>query len=69
MGTLVREIVGWFLLVMGLNAFRIALLYVDNRQVVEAGVTAIIGLIVFRGGVQFIKTAALVRAVNRQAAK
>jgi hypothetical protein len=66
MGLILRELVGWVLLLMGLNTFRIALAYVENRQVVEAGVTALVGLFVFRGGIQFIKSAFLVRAIQRQ---
>ena len=63
---LIRELVGWSLLVAGLIVFRVSFSYLDDRKVVEAGIATVIGLIIFRGGMQLLKVAVLTRAVVRE---
>jgi hypothetical protein len=63
MGLWIREIIGWILLVVGLNLFRVCFGYLNSRQVVEAAVGAAIGFFVFRAGMQLIRVAVAARAV------
>lgn len=63
MGLLIRELAGWLLVVLGLEAFRNSFMYLNERQVVEAGVAAFIGVFVFRGGLQLLKVAVAARAL------
>lgn len=62
-GLLIRELVGWGLLLLGLNIFRISFVELDERRVVEAAIAAFIGLIVFRAGMQLLKVAVAARAL------
>jgi len=64
-GLIVREIIGWLLLVVGLNVFRTCFGYLDTRQVIEAFVAFLIGLFIFRGGLQLVKVAVAARAFVR----
>lgn len=63
MGLFIRELIGWLLLALGLNVFRISFAYLNSRQVVEAAVAAVIGIFIFRGGLQLLKIAVAARAL------
>lgn len=63
MGLIIREIIGWGLLVLGLNIFYISFGYIEERKVIEASIAAFIGVFVFRGGLQLTKVAVAARAV------
>ncbi len=65
-GLLIRELVGWGLLLLGLNVFRISFAELNDRRVVEAGIAAMIGLFIFRGGMQLLKVAVAARALMPQ---
>lgn len=62
----IREVVGWVLIVAALWFISIALGYVDNRQIVEAGVTGMIALGTLRAGVLLVRlsTAARIATAN-----
>jgi hypothetical protein len=54
-----REIAGWVLLVLGLYVFyrSYALLTDENHYVLEGGTLTVIGIFLFRGGVQLLRIA------------
>lgn len=58
----VREIAGWFLLVLGLILFGICYFtLLRNGRIVESGPVALIGIFVFRGGIHLLKVAVAAR--------
>ena len=63
----VREVIGWVLVAIALWLVRLALLYVGNRQVVEAGVVGFVLLGVLKAGIYLIRvsTAARIAAVDK----
>jgi hypothetical protein len=61
-----REAAGWLLLLAGLWFFGLAYDYCERLKVFEAGVMAVIGIVVFRGGIHLLKVAVAAR-VCRQA--
>ena len=65
-GLIVREIVGWGLLAAGLYVFRTCFGYLDEALVVEGFVSAIIGVMLFRGGLQLVKVAVAARAIRHE---
>jgi len=65
-GLVVREIVGWGLLAAGLYVFRTCFDYLDEALVVEGFVSAIIGVMLFRGGLQLVKVAVAARAIRHE---
>lgn len=65
-GLVVREIVGWVLLLVGLSTFRESLRYLEQARVVEGFVSAIIGVMLFRGALQLIKVAVAARAFRNE---
>lgn len=64
-GLIVREIAGWALLLGGLNTFRTSLQYLEKQLVVEGFVAAIMGVMLFRGGLQLVKVAVAARAFRQ----
>jgi uncharacterized membrane protein YidH (DUF202 family) len=59
-----REVVGWILLALGLHVFyRSYTLLIDNssRQI-EGGILTIVGIFLFRGGIQLLRIAVAARA-------
>jgi hypothetical protein len=67
----IRELAGWAMVLAGLYLFAICLGLLNDRRVIEAGIGAGIGVIVFRGGIHLIKVATAARVVlaaRRQAA-
>ena len=64
LGLVAREVVGWLLCLLGLNVFRISFGYLEERQVVEAFVASLIGLFIFRGGMQLVKVAVAARSLS-----
>lgn len=51
----IREAVGWILLAASLYLIRTAMLFVDNRQVIEASIVVFASLMVMRGGILLIR--------------
>ena len=65
-GLVVREVIGWVLLVSGLNVFRICFQYLNHALVIEGFIAAIIGVMLFRGGLQLVKVAVAARALRNE---
>lgn len=56
-----REIAGWALVVLGLYIFYLCYDFLERHNVIETGSLAVIGIIVFRGGIQLLKVAVAAR--------
>ena len=61
-----REIAGWCLVALALVLIQWALLYISNRQVVEAGVVVFMLLGILRAGIALIRVATAARIVARE---
>ncbi|GAB5403779.1 MAG: hypothetical protein Aurels2KO_20100 [Aureliella sp.] len=61
----IREIAGWLLVILSLWILSIGLQYVQNRQIVEGGVVAVIGLGVMRAGVLLVRVSTAARIAIR----
>jgi hypothetical protein len=59
----IREIVGWALVALGLYLFKMTIDYVENRKVVEAGVIGFATMTIFRGGIHLVKASTAARVV------
>lgn len=60
-----HEIAGWILLAVGLYLlYRCYTWLLDPYHILEAGVLAVIGVIVFRGGLHLIKVAMAARVCS-----
>jgi hypothetical protein len=64
-GLFIRELVGWAFVLISLNIFRICFLYLNRAFVIEGAVAAIVGVMLFRGGLQLVKVAVAARAVRQ----
>ena len=65
-GLYIREIIGWALMGWGLYIFRNECLmrYLRLGLVIEGLITAIIGYVIFRGGLQLVKVSVAARSVR-----
>ena len=63
-GIVLREVIGWILVLAGLNIFRICFDYLNQALVVEGFVVAVMGVVLFRGGLQLVKVAVAARALR-----
>lgn len=61
-GLFARELVGWALILLGLNVFRISFQYLNYSAVIEGGIAAMIGFVLFRSGLQLVKVSVAARA-------
>lgn len=61
----IREIVGWLLVLAGLYLLLLCVGFVSDRMVIEGGILAFVGVMVFRGGIHLIKVATAARVVLR----
>lgn len=57
----VREGAGWLLVLLGLAIFALVYEYCERRWMVEAGIIAVVGIFVFRGGIHLLKVAIAAR--------
>jgi hypothetical protein len=59
----IRELLGWFLVGVGLFIFYIcfAILLIPETKFFEASILSVIGIIVFRGGIHLLKVAVAAR--------
>ncbi len=65
-----REAVGWVLLGVGLAAFAVCyFVFLLRQRVIEFGLLAFVGFVVFRGGLHLLKVAIASRAVREPLAK
>jgi hypothetical protein len=56
-----RELMGWVLVLLGLGIFFLAWTLCLARWIWEGGITAVMGIFVFRGGIHLLKVAAAAR--------
>ncbi len=59
----IRELAGWSLIALSMILARSALLYLNSRQVVEAGVLVILLLGMLRAGISLVRVATAARIV------
>jgi hypothetical protein len=52
-----REVAGWFVVVLGLFVFYLCYDLLRHRQIVETGTLSVIGIFLFRGGIHLLKMA------------
>lgn len=64
-GAMLRELAGWLMTVAALGLVWIALQYVDNRQVIEAGVVVMAATLLLRSGLSLVRLSAATRIVLR----
>jgi hypothetical protein len=60
----IRELAGWLLLALGLLVFYVCLVLLLDSQgprIIEVGPLTLIGIIIFRGGIHFLKVAVAAR--------
>ena len=57
----IREIAGWALVVLGLGLFLMVYEFCSRRWIFEGGILGVVGIFVFRGGIQLLKVAIAAR--------
>ncbi len=57
----VREVAGWLLVGLGLLVFVTVYDFCERRAIFEAGIFAVVGIFVFRGGIHLLKVAVAAR--------
>jgi hypothetical protein len=56
-----REVAGWALVLLGLYVFYLCYLFLRDARLIETGSLVVIGIFVFRGGIQLLKVAVAAR--------
>jgi hypothetical protein len=56
-----RELAGWALVGLGLYMFYLCFVLLINHYLLEAGPWALVGIVVFRGGIHLLKVAVAAR--------
>ncbi len=64
----IREIFGWALIVLAIALLRIGIGYTADRQVVEAGVVAMMALGTLRAGILLVRMSTAARIATRREA-
>jgi hypothetical protein len=65
-----REVVGWGLLAFGAYLFYCSyFVFLKNNKIFESGPTVLMGIIVFRGGIQLLKVAVAARVCQQNPAE
>lgn len=66
-GLLLRELIGWIIVALGIYTFRLSIVDYFNRALtIEGIVTVIMGIVLFRGGLQLVKVSVAARAVRNR---
>ena len=65
----IREVLGWFLVALGLFAFYMCVVLLFNHSIIEVGPMFVIGIVVFRGGIHLLKVAVAARICMEAQAK
>lgn len=60
-----REVVGWLLVALSLVLVRAVLQYLENRQVVEAGVVVALVIAFLRTGILLVRVSTAARIATR----
>jgi len=63
-----REVAGWVLVVLGLLIFLLCFQFLTASAIFEAWPLAIVGIIIFRGGIHLLKVAVAARVCTELAA-
>jgi hypothetical protein len=62
----IREIAGWALVVLGLWLFYVSyFVLLRNGYIIQSGPTVLMGIVVFRGGIHFLKVAVAARVCQQ----
>ncbi|MBX7103309.1 MAG: hypothetical protein K1X57_04470 [Gemmataceae bacterium] len=56
-----RELIGWFLVALGLAVFFLVIVHLVNGRVYPTAGMTVIGIFVFRGGIHLLKVALAAR--------
>jgi hypothetical protein len=64
-----REVAGWALVVLGLLIFLMCFQFLTASAIFEAWPLAIVGIVVFRGGIHLLKVAVAARVCLEAAKK
>jgi hypothetical protein len=56
-----RELMGWFLVALGLFVFYLCFQLLVNHYILEGGPLTLVGIIIFRGGIHLLKVAVAAR--------
>jgi hypothetical protein len=66
----IREIAGWALIILGLWLFYVSyFVLLRNGYIVQSGPTVLMGIVVFRGGIHFLKVAVAARVCQHAPAE
>ena len=60
-----REVVGWLLVLLALVIFYESFAFLTGHAVIEAGELTVIGIVLFRGGIQLLKVAMAARIATQ----
>ncbi len=61
----IREVAGWLLVGIGLLIFLSVVDFCEKRYIFEAGILAVVGIFVFRGGIHLLKVAVAARVCQQ----
>lgn len=62
----IREIAGWALIILGLWLFYVSyFVLLRNGYIIQSGPTVLMGIVVFRGGIHFLKVAVAARVCQQ----
>jgi len=62
----IREIAGWAMIVLGLWLFYVSyFVLLRNGYIIQSGPTVLMGIVVFRGGIHFLKVAVAARVCQQ----
>jgi uncharacterized membrane protein YgdD (TMEM256/DUF423 family) len=61
----IREIAGWLLVALGVLIFVTVYEFCERRWIFEAGILAVVGIFVFRGGIHLLKVAVAARVAQQ----
>ena len=60
---IIREIAGWTFVAFGITLVIMGMQFLDERQVIEAGISVGAASLVFRGGIHLMKASTAARVV------
>lgn len=63
-GLAIREIIGWLLIVVSLGIFWSGYTFLKDGGVIEGLLHSVVGVMLFRGGLQLVKVAVAAKALR-----